>query len=48
MPSHDADQVPAPGPAPKVRADVIKATNEQQVRWDRSSPTGELYFKPGS
>jgi len=32
----------------RVRADVIKATNEQQVPWDHSSLTGDFYFKPGS
>ena len=32
----------------RVRADVIKATNEQQVPWDHSSLTGDIYFKPGS
>jgi len=32
----------------RVRADVIKATNERQVPWDHSSLTGEFYFKPGS
>jgi len=32
----------------RVRADVIKATNEQQVPWDHSSLTGEFYFKPNS
>lgn len=31
----------------RVRADVIKATNERQVPWDHSSLTGEFYFKPG-
>jgi len=32
----------------RVRADVIRATNEQQVPWDHSSLTGDFYFKPGS
>jgi tetratricopeptide (TPR) repeat protein len=32
----------------RVRADVIKATNEQQVPWDHSSLTGDFYFRPGS
>ena len=32
----------------RVRADVIKATNEQQVPWDHSSLTGDFYFKPGA
>ncbi|MBV8927236.1 MAG: tetratricopeptide repeat protein [Bradyrhizobium sp.] len=32
----------------RVRADVIRATNEQQVPWDHSSLTGEFYFKPNS
>jgi uncharacterized caspase-like protein len=32
----------------RVRADVIKATNEQQVPWDHSSLTGDFYFKPGT
>jgi uncharacterized caspase-like protein len=32
----------------RVRADVIKAINEQQVPWDHSSLTGDFYFKPGS
>lgn len=32
----------------RVRADVIRATHEQQVPWDHSSLTGDFYFKPGS
>ncbi|MCW5701164.1 MAG: tetratricopeptide repeat protein [Bradyrhizobium sp.] len=32
----------------RVRADVIRATNERQVPWDHSSLTGDFYFKPGS
>jgi tetratricopeptide (TPR) repeat protein len=32
----------------RVRADVIKATNERQVPWDHSSLTGDFYFRPGS
>ncbi len=32
----------------RVRADVIKATNQQQVPWDHSSLTGDFYFRPGS
>jgi hypothetical protein len=32
----------------RVRADVIKAINEQPVPWDHSSLTGDFYFKPGS
>ncbi len=32
----------------RVRAEVIRATNEQQVPWDHSSLTGDFYFKPGS
>ncbi|WP_212228451.1 caspase family protein [Bradyrhizobium lablabi] len=32
----------------RVRADVIRATNEQQVPWDHSSLTGDFYFKPSS
>jgi uncharacterized caspase-like protein len=31
----------------RVRADVVKATNERQVPWDHSSPLGEFYFKRG-
>jgi uncharacterized caspase-like protein len=31
----------------RVRADVIKATNERQVPWDHSSLTGDFYFRPG-
>lgn len=29
----------------RVRADVIKATNDKQVPWDHSSLTGEFYFR---
>jgi tetratricopeptide (TPR) repeat protein len=32
----------------RVRADVIRATNERQVPWDHSSLTGDFYFRPGS
>jgi tetratricopeptide (TPR) repeat protein len=32
----------------RVRADVIKATNERQVPWDHSSLTGDFYFRRGS
>jgi uncharacterized protein len=32
----------------RVRADVIKATDERQVPWDHSSLTGEFYFKSNS
>jgi tetratricopeptide (TPR) repeat protein len=32
----------------RVRSDVIKATNQQQVPWDHSSLTGDFYFRPGS
>jgi uncharacterized caspase-like protein len=31
----------------RVRADVIRETNERQVPWDHSSLTGEFYFKRG-
>jgi tetratricopeptide (TPR) repeat protein len=32
----------------RVRADVLKATNEHQIPWDHSSLTGDFYFRPGS
>ena len=32
----------------RVRADVLKATNEHQIPWDHSSLTGEFYFRRGS
>lgn len=32
----------------RVRADVIKATNERQIPWDHSSLVGEFYFARGS
>jgi uncharacterized caspase-like protein len=32
----------------RVRADVIKATNERQVPWDHSSLTGDFYFRRGN
>jgi tetratricopeptide (TPR) repeat protein len=31
----------------RVRADVIRETNERQVPWDHSSLTGEFFFKRG-
>jgi len=31
----------------RVRADVVKATNERQLPWDHSSLLGEFYFKRG-
>lgn len=31
----------------RVRADVIRETNERQVPWDHSSLTGEFYFRRG-
>lgn len=31
----------------RVRADVIRATNDKQVPWDHSSLTGDFYFKHG-
>jgi len=31
----------------RVRADVIKATQEQQIPWDHSSLVGEFYFRRG-
>jgi uncharacterized caspase-like protein len=31
----------------RVRADVIRETNERQIPWDHSSLTGEFYFKRG-
>ena len=31
----------------RVRADVVKATNDRQLPWDHSSLLGEFYFKRG-
>jgi len=31
----------------RVRADVVKATNDRQLPWDHSSLIGESYFKRG-
>jgi tetratricopeptide (TPR) repeat protein len=31
----------------RVRADVIRETNERQIPWDHSSLTGEFYFRRG-